>query len=203
MRRALAVTVLSLLFVRTASADEATVGKGRSSVAPVTKGGLTRVGATKGTATATAGPAREVTVRAVPDKKVERPLATQRVLRRMNAERMSFTTEMQTCANEVGTSAPTTVILRLSVTPEGAVEHVELATPTAQATAPATAPAPAQPLIDCVVGAVSNARFRAPGGAGATVALRVEVPAAAKPSIATAEPSTTTKPTGDTRTAER
>jgi hypothetical protein len=213
MRRALAFTVVSILFARTASAEPTTVEKGRS-VAPLTQGGLARVGATKGSATATAGPSREaatatagprvVTVREAPATKTERPLATQRILRRMNAERMSFAAEMQTCASLVGTTAPTTVILRLSVTPGGAVEHVELASATASATA--TAPAPAQPLVDCVVGAVSSARFGAPGGAGAIVALRIEVPAAPKPSIAATQPSTTTTTTAaaaDARTAGR
>jgi len=102
------------------------------------------------------------------DEPVARPPATQRVLRRMNAGAPSFDADMRACADQHGTREATTVTLLLSVSPDGTVEQAQL-------TPPSVAPAP---LLACVTGAISKAQFGPPGQAGASVALRVTVPAA-------------------------
>ncbi len=118
------------------------------------------------------------------EKPVARPPATDRVLRRMNAARPSFDADMQACADEHGTRDATTLTLQLSVSPEGAIEDVHLA-PTS--VAPERAP-----LFTCVMAAISKAQFGRPGRAGASVALRVTVPAAkapAQPEAVATEPN--------------
>jgi len=102
------------------------------------------------------------------EKPVARPPATQRVLRRMNAGAPSFDADMRACADQHGVREAATVTLLLSVSPEGTVEQAQL-------TPPSVAPAP---LLACVTAAISKAQFGPPGHAGASVALRVTVPAA-------------------------
>jgi hypothetical protein len=85
---------------------------------------LARIASTTAAPVSNAGTSRPVAPPSVRAAPVERPVATPRLLRRMSADRVQKDLESraQTCAGDV--RVKTSVVLRLSVAPNGDVENV-------------------------------------------------------------------------------
>jgi hypothetical protein len=196
-------TILTLLVVATVSVsfpaaadgpsapsdvDAVTTVNNTPTVHPKTAQGLATVhGDLTGQSAAVAGRARNVELTApVATTKVVRPPPTPRALRKMGTERAiaSVDANVRACARENTAIAPVSFGLRVSVGPGGEVEGAEVVSP------PPVAPA----LRECVVKAVSAARFGPPGPTGASVVVPVTVPgrSAAMPIAAAAPADTTT-----------
>jgi hypothetical protein len=102
----------------------------------------------------------------------------------MSPERVASAIDpaVRACAPLSATASATSFGVRVSVSPDGAVEDTDLAG--------ATRVAPA--LLACVVRAINTAKFGAPGAAGASVVLPITVPGhtltAAAPTAAEPKP---------------
>jgi hypothetical protein len=128
----------------------------------------TTPGSTAASASPSAGRPDDVKVTATvaPAAKSARPIATPRLLRRMNAERFVREADMQSCSKEIGTPGAATLAVRIGVSASGEVDGLELdpkATPS---------------LASCVAAILTKGRFVPPGGSGVMVVLNVTVPAA-------------------------
>jgi hypothetical protein len=160
-----------------------------AAVAPTPDRDLARIhGKLNAEGTRVAGQSRDVQM--TPTKTtataVQRPAATPRTLRKMNGDRAMAAVDpaIRACAVENTATTPTTIALRLSVGPSGEVESVE----------PATAARVPAPLLSCVVGAVTSAKFGAPGPIGASLVLPVTVPGRQAAVPATPEPTAAAAP---------
>lgn len=118
----------------------------------------------------------------------ERPLAGVRVQQRMDSHQVIASLEptLRACAqrSHISMAPATTVTVRLSVNPNGEVEGVKVVDRAGAR----------DEVLACVVDVASNARFRAPSGAGAALIVPVILPAKT-PSLAVAvSPAAATPP---------
>jgi hypothetical protein len=157
------------------------------------RGGLSRVTDARARAQRTAGAARDVGTSAQAGA-VERPAATPRMLTRMNVPHAigALDSALQQCTVLGGPSPKTTVTVRLSVSPAGVVEQARV-----------TGTALRADVSGCLERVLTDARFRAPGPAGATIVAAVVLaarvpsqPAAAAAAEADAPSSKSSPPEG-------
>ncbi len=125
-------------------------------------------GTTKGQAVAVAGSARDVAVKDQTVASAPKPQASPRQLRRMNVERVvvALGPAFQTCADSAQGTKPTassSAVVVAEVSPTGSVDVANVATSSGVST----------DVLACVAREVRGAKFGAPGGVGATVAVPV------------------------------
>lgn len=163
------------------AADAPAPGTTGGSPAPVVAGGLERIGDGRSRApSASTQPAREIAL-ARADAPAERPMAGRRVHERMDARRVlaALEPELLRCGAQGVSSTPIQLVLKLSVTAAGEVERASVAD-AARASAP---------VVACLSTVASSARFRSPGGLGASLVVPVSLPATSAVPVAPASPA--------------
>ena len=141
-------------------------------IAPPERSGLVQVG-DKGThAQEGAGIASREVALAMPETQTDRPAAGRRVQERMDMRHvlMSLEPALRGCAGRGGATPAMNLTVKLSVTPAGTVESSEVIDGSS-----------ARPELSACIAAVgASARFRAPGGVGASMLIPVSLPAQAE-----------------------
>ncbi len=145
-----------------------------SAIVEVQEGrGLADIHVAQSHASGRAGTARDVQLTVAPDAKAARPVATVRMQRRMNVDRAmaSVATAIEACRASAGAGAGVgvgvaTVAVQLDVSATGEVEKAEMASMKGSM---------AKPVVSCVLAALGNARFGAPGPMGASLTVPVSL----------------------------
>lgn len=134
--------------------------------------GLADIHVAQSNASGRAGTAREVQLNAVAPGKAARPVATVRMQRKMNVDRAmaSVATAIEACRASAGTagagSSVATVGVQLDVSATGEVEKAEMTSMKGSM---------AKPAVACVLAALGNVRFGAPGPMGASLTVPVSL----------------------------
>ncbi len=158
----------------TASALRATSGDGATLVAPTVSGVVSAhpgvdLADVHGQASAASGPVveeRSITVTAVTETNIARPLATPRLLRRMSADKTvaKLAEDFRHCYTEdpAAKTAPSAII-RVEIDPAGLIDRASI-----------ESGAKATPQIRaCISSATSTAKFTAPAGIGTAILVQV------------------------------